>query len=78
MINKMLGIGITFGASIIIAFCIGLVAGYNAHEGLAKRSIDDFGKVKLQNHIYSATLERAPHQDRLVTKQQLLEQGNRQ
>lgn len=55
------GWGITVAASLTVAAALGFVCGYQSHAGLIKADIDDFGKMKVQDHIYRVELIRAPY-----------------
>ena len=65
--------GITLLATTValVVSALAFIAGYKTHEGVAKASVDDFGKVKLQDHIYAVSLVRAPYEPETVTMAQL-------
>lgn len=64
------GMGYVVSGCLLAIAVTGFVIGYKTHEGLAKASIDDFGKVKLQDHIYEVTLLRAPFVPKVTTMAQ--------
>lgn len=65
------GYGLLIALAVVGLFGVAFLAGFKTHEGLAKADVDDFGRVKLQDHIYDVTLVRAPYEPETVTIAQL-------
>jgi len=61
------GLAIILSLGILAVGTAAFLCGYMTHEGMAKASVDDFGKVKLQDHIYAVELVRAPYEPETVT-----------
>lgn len=61
------GWGMTVTSLLAVVAAIGFVCGYQSHAGIVKSHAEDFGKVKVQGHVYETHLVKSPYTPKTFT-----------